>query len=84
MATKEELQVELENQKLKAKILQQPRPRSVTFRVSNDTYEHLKNSAEFANMKISDFLNNIIVDEWVSTSQKSCNDEVKSLDLFEK
>lgn len=83
MASKQELQVELENQKLKAKILQQPRPRSVTFRVSNDTYEHLKNSAEFANMKISDFLNNIIVDEWVANSKKSCN-EVKSLDLFDK
>ena len=83
MPTKEELQVELENQKLKAKILQQPRPRSVTFRVSNDTYDHLKNSAEFANMKISDFLNNIIVDEWVANSKKSCN-EVKSLDLFDK
>ena len=83
MATKEELQVELENQTLKAKILQQPRPRSVTFRVSNDTYQHLKHSAEFANMKISDFLNNIIVDEWVANSKKSCN-EVKSLDLFDK
>lgn len=83
MASKQELQVELENQKLKAKILQQPRPRSVTFRVSNDTYDHLKNSAEFANMKISDFLNNIIVDEWVANSKKSCN-EVKSLDLFDK
>lgn len=85
MPTKVEiLEQKLLTAELKNKFNNQTRSKKISIRISQEAFEHLKNEAQFKNQSVSEYLNNLILEDWIKSAQKSCNDEVKSLDLFDK
>ena len=84
MASKQELEIQLMNAEFRNKFNSQTRNKTISLRISTETYEHLRIEAGARNQSVSDYLNNLILEDWIKLANQNYKDEVKSLDLFEK
>ena len=85
MATKAQMQKQLEIMEFRQKFNTEKRTKTISLRISEDTYSHLRIKANSHNQSVSDYINNLILEEWVQQVEENYNEqvaEIQSQDLF--
>lgn len=85
MATKAQMQKQLATMEFRNKFNSQVRSKTISLRISEDTYSHLKIEANAHNQSVSDYINSLILEDWVQKVEENYDEqvaEIQSQDLF--